>query len=76
MIETKTMELIAIGASVAAKCQPCLTHHLAECRKAGATEAEIKAAVMIGRVVSKGGSDAMDKFTDSLIGKDLGNQKD
>jgi len=30
MLDAKTRELVAIGASVVAKCQPCLSYHIEE----------------------------------------------
>ena len=41
----KEKELVAIGASIAAGCQPCTTHHFEAVRQAGATESEIRQAV-------------------------------
>ena len=41
----KEKELVAIGASIAAGCQPCTTHHFEAVRQAGATECEIRQAV-------------------------------
>lgn len=53
-IDEKTMELIAIGASVAACCAPCLEHHMTAARNAGAGHAELAAAVKIGEKSDKG----------------------
>ena len=41
----KEKELVALGASIAAGCQPCTTHHFEAVRQAGATESEIRQAV-------------------------------
>jgi AhpD family alkylhydroperoxidase len=41
----KEKELVAIGASIAAGCQPCTTHHFEAVRQVGATESEIRQAV-------------------------------
>ena len=41
----KEKELVAIGASIAAGCQPCTTHHFKAVRQAGATEREIRQAI-------------------------------
>ena len=41
----KEKELVAIGASIAAGCQPCTTHLFEAVRQAGATETEIRQAV-------------------------------
>lgn len=38
-------ELVAVAVSVAAGCRPCTTHHLAEVRRAGATDTDIEKAV-------------------------------
>ncbi len=41
----KENELIAIGVSIAAGCQPCTAHHFKAVRAAGATEDEIRQAL-------------------------------
>ena len=41
----KEKELIAVGVSIAAGCQPCTAHHFKAVRAAGATEEEIRQAV-------------------------------
>ena len=38
-------ELVAIGASLASNCIPCVTYHLAMARKVGLTELQISAAI-------------------------------
>lgn len=43
----KTKELIAIGASVAGHCQPCLTHHLDHAKRLGIGEDDIREAVAL-----------------------------
>jgi AhpD family alkylhydroperoxidase len=35
-------EIISVGASVAAGCQPCTRHHVAEARAAGVSDREIR----------------------------------
>jgi AhpD family alkylhydroperoxidase len=46
-IDRKTKELIAIGASLAAKCQGCLEGHVKKALKFGATKEEISEAIAI-----------------------------
>ena len=53
-MDEKLKEMIAIGASVTANCIPCIQYHFAKAREVGVTNAEIKAAVLIGRAVRKG----------------------
>jgi AhpD family alkylhydroperoxidase len=64
----KTIELIAIGASVTAHCQPCLTYHVERGRQLGLGADEILAAIKVGSEVEKGASKAMRKFSDGLAG--------
>lgn len=47
-------ELVAIGASAAVNCHACMEHHLALCRKHGATPEDIAAAVEVGLMVNRG----------------------
>lgn len=47
VIDRKTKELIAIAASLAAKCQGCLEGHVKKALKFGATKEEISEAIAI-----------------------------
>lgn len=47
VIEEKEAHLIALGTAAATKCNYCIPYHLAEARRLGATEDEIKTAVLI-----------------------------
>ncbi len=55
-------ELIAIGASVAAHCRPCLDWHLEKARGFGASEEDIRAAVQVGFMVEEGAGRSMRKY--------------
>ena len=68
MLDPKTRELIAVAASVVAKCQPCLDHHVEAARKAGASDSDMSNAVSIARMVHKAGDDYMDKYTNEGLG--------
>jgi AhpD family alkylhydroperoxidase len=67
-METRTEELVAIGAAVTANCVPCLRFHLGKAREAGAEETEIRSAVRIGRSVRKGAAGAWDKEAAAMLG--------
>ena len=58
-MDERTKELIAVGASVGAHCEPCLDYHLGRARELGASEAEITMALEIGFMVEEGARDAM-----------------
>ena len=47
VVDRKTKELIAIGASLAAKCQGCLEGHIKKALKLGAAREEISEAIAI-----------------------------
>lgn len=64
-----TRELIAIGASVAAHCQPCLTWHVAKARELGIDEQSIKEALEVGHRIEKGAMNAMRKFSTEVQGQ-------
>ena len=60
-------ELIAIGASVTAHCQPCLTYHVGKAREMGIAEQDIREAVAVGHQVEKGSMSAMTVFAKSVL---------
>lgn len=65
--DTKTKELIAIGAAVSAHCQPCLKFHVGKGREAGLTDSEINAAILVGKTVGSGAANEMEKFSNALM---------
>ncbi|MEI6795883.1 MAG: carboxymuconolactone decarboxylase family protein [Methanomassiliicoccales archaeon] len=66
-MDAQTKELVAIGASFAARCQPCIRHHLAKAREAGASEEDIRAAIDLGKRISAVGNDRMSEFVDNIM---------
>ena len=66
-MDNKTMELIAIGASITAHCQPCLTYHIGKARELGIDEQDIREAVAVGHKVEKGSMSAMRDFTGAFL---------
>jgi AhpD family alkylhydroperoxidase len=68
-MDEKTQELIAIGASVGAHCQPCLEYHLQKAAEMEIDPEEIRQAVEIGHKVGKGSMAAMKKFSSSALEK-------
>ena len=69
ILSTKQKELIAIGASVTAHCQSCLTWHLDKARQAGACDKETDMALSIGKAVGKGSASVMESFIDEQRGQ-------
>lgn len=65
-LDKRTQELIAIGASITANCQPCLQYHVGKALEHGVDQETIEAAVLIGKMVRKGAASKMDLFASNL----------
>ncbi len=61
-MDDKVRELIAVGASIGAHCQPCLSYHVGKARELGITAEEIREAIAVGHMVEKGSMSAMRQF--------------
>ena len=69
-LDNRMKELIAVGASITANCQPCLQYHVSEAQKSGADEREIMEAIEVGKMVRRGAASKMDKFAASVSQSD------
>lgn len=70
-MDERTKELIAIGASVGAHCQPCLTYHVEKAREMGIDDEDICVAIETGHMVDKGAMSAMRKFSALVMDSSL-----
>ena len=70
-MENRIKELIAVGASVSAHCQPCLEYHVKKALQDGATKPEVAEAIEVGKLVGKGAMAKMNQFADYLLGDEL-----
>jgi AhpD family alkylhydroperoxidase len=70
-MDERTKELVAVGASAAANCQPCLEHHLAQCDALAVPRREVRAAVEVGLRVNHGAEQAIRKHAHKLLGAAL-----
>ncbi len=66
-MNTQIKELIAVGASIATNCQPCLTYHVGKALEEGVTEKEIIEAISIAKMVRKGATTKIDQFALTVI---------
>ena len=69
VLTNREIELIAVGASIAANCGSCLLHHVDAARSAGATDEELLAAVAIGEKIKAEPSQQMRQLAARLIGQ-------
>jgi AhpD family alkylhydroperoxidase len=67
-MEDTLKELIAVGASAAANCHPCMKYHLAKCRELEVPEDDIAAAAEVGMMVNRGAAKNTRKFVAELLG--------
>lgn len=65
-LDDRIKDLIAVGASVTANCQPCLEYHVGAAYEAGAEEQEVAQAIEVAKTVRKGAASKFDKFASSL----------
>jgi AhpD family alkylhydroperoxidase len=68
-LDERMQELIAIGASITANCQPCLSYHTDKAREFGADNEAIAKAIEIGTLVRKGAQAKMDRFAAECKGE-------
>ena len=69
MLDKKTKELIAIGASVSCNCHPCVKFHLDKAGKLGIEPQEIEEALKVGMMVRSGAAGEMDKLLSEVSGE-------
>jgi AhpD family alkylhydroperoxidase len=67
-MDEKMKELIAIGASVTAHCQPCVSYHVKKAQELGISEEMIRAAIEVGQTVERGAGAAMRDFIKDKLG--------
>ena len=65
-MEDQVKELIAIGASVACNCHPCVKCHVTKAREMKIDEDQIRQAIDVGQMVRKGAAGQLDKLIDEL----------
>jgi AhpD family alkylhydroperoxidase len=79
-LDTKTKELMAVAISVAVRCDPCVTYHVAAARKQGATREEIAETVGLAVYMGAGPSamyaaqalEAFDQWDEAFTAKGKG----
>lgn len=62
-----TKELIAIGTSLAAHCQPFIAFHIDKAGNLGISDNEVDEAIAAERMIQMGAMSAMDKFAGSVL---------
>lgn len=68
-LDNRTRKLIAVGASAACNCHPCLEYHLGQAQSMGIEAESIEEAIAAGRAVREGAASSMDRLAAKLTGK-------
>lgn len=71
ILDDQTRSLIAVGASIAANCQPCLKHHVGRALELGIDKGKIAEAIEVGKAVRTGAAGSMDKLVAEMKRNDL-----
>lgn len=69
VLSTEQEELVAIGAAVAANCEPCLKYHVRRGREAGMTDDQLRAAVAVARNVKEMPARLILELADCLLAR-------
>jgi len=59
-------ELIAIGASVACNCHPCVKYHIGKAQELNIESELIKQAINVGKMVRNGAANQMDGLLEDI----------
>ncbi|MFQ5756989.1 MAG: carboxymuconolactone decarboxylase family protein [Acidiferrobacterales bacterium] len=69
-MDKQMIELIAIGASAAVNCRPCMEHHSELGRKLGVSREQLRAAVEVGMKVNQGAANKTAHYVAELFGEE------
>ncbi|MDZ7671743.1 MAG: carboxymuconolactone decarboxylase family protein [Halanaerobiales bacterium] len=70
ILDKKTKELVALGASVAANCLPCFKYHYKQLKKLDVMNEEIEAAVKMASAVKKQPDKHMRELIEKMVGSE------
>lgn len=69
-MDERMKELVAVGASAAVNCRPCLDHHVPLCREKGGTEEDIRQAIETGLTVNRGAAARTREYVDAILSRE------
>ena len=70
-LDSKTIELAGIAASIAGGCKPCLDYHFKKALEIGCTAGEAAEAVELGKMIKQRPIEDIYKQTEKLIGNNI-----
>lgn len=66
-LDRKTKELVAVGASIAANCLPCLEYHFKQCIELSIPIVDIKEAIDMAKRVKEAPTKKVEELLNSLM---------
>ncbi len=69
MLDAKMKELIAIGASIACNCHPCIKYHTSKAKELNIEPELVKQAIEVGKMVRSGAANQMDELLENISKK-------
>ncbi|MFA5819393.1 MAG: carboxymuconolactone decarboxylase family protein [Bacteroidales bacterium] len=70
-LDTKTIELASIAASIAGGCRPCLDYHFKKAIEIGCTIEQVKEAIELGKMIKQRPIKDIYEQTEKLINNSL-----
>ncbi|MFQ5935588.1 MAG: carboxymuconolactone decarboxylase family protein [Acidiferrobacterales bacterium] len=74
-MDKKTIELIAVGASAAANCRPCMDYHFAAGRKLGVSDEDLHGALEVGIRVNQGAGKKTVDYIREHLGQNVSGER-
>jgi len=66
MLDAKTKELIAVGASVACNCHPCVKFHTDKAKELNIEPELVRQAIEVGKMVHEGAASQMNELLEDV----------
>lgn len=66
-LDQKTRELVAVGASIAGNCLPCLEYHFKQCLELNIPITDIKEAIEMAKKVKEAPAKKIDELANNLL---------
>lgn len=70
-LDTKTIELAGIAASISGGCRPCLDYHFKKAIELGCSLDQVKEAIEIGKMIRQRPINDIYKHAEKLINEEL-----
>jgi AhpD family alkylhydroperoxidase len=67
-MDKKIQEMVALGASYALNCRPCMEYHKKMATEAGLIQEEMQAAIRVAEAVREGAAKKNKEFAENLFG--------